>query len=73
MNLYQALQGILDKVNDSATEAKYHKEEREMLRTVLENQVRLGEAVVILGGLLQGILAKEVEVEVRTPKGASRH
>ena len=73
MNLYHALQSLLDKVNESASDAKYGKSEKEMLSAVLENQVRLGEAILVLGNLVHGIVGQEITVEVKPPKGTSTH
>ena len=73
MNLYHALQGLLDKVNETAVDAKYGKTEKEMLVAVLENQVRLGEALLVLGSLVHGIVGQEITIEVKPPKGAKTH
>lgn len=73
MNLYHALQTLLDKINDTATDAKYGKSEREMLAACLENQVRLGEAVLIIGSLLHALAGRDVVVEINPPKGSSKH
>lgn len=73
MDLYQALQGILDKVNDSATDAKYRRDTQEMLVVVLENQTRLAESMLILGGILKGILSKNISVQVFPKKSDTQH
>ena len=73
MDLYQALQGILTKINDGVTEARYSKDEKEMLKVVLDNQTRLGEAILILGGLMKAILADDVEVQVMPTKHDTKH
>ena len=73
MNLYQALQGILTRVNAAATDAKYNHTDQEMLKAILENQGRLAESMVLLGGLLQGILAEDVEVHVMSREDEAKH
>ena len=73
MDLYQTLQGILSKINDGVTEARYSKDEKEMLRVVLDNQARLGEAMLILGGILKAILSDEIEVQIMPGKDDTKH
>jgi hypothetical protein len=73
MDLYVALQGVLDKINETTTEARYQASDRDLLKSVLENQARLGEALLMLGGLLRGILAEDVEVQVMPKKGDTQH
>ena len=73
MNLYHALQTLLDKVNERVTDAQYGKTEKEMLSAVLENQVRLGESVLIIGSLLHAIAGRDILVEVNAAKGQSKH
>ena len=73
MDLYQALQTILKQIQDQAGDARYKGEEREMLRVVLDNQVRLGEALLMLGGLMRSILAEDAEVIVMPGKDDTQH
>jgi len=73
MDLYVSLQTILNKISEGATEAKYAKNEKEMLQIVLENQTRIGEAILIMGGLLKAILADEIEVQVMPSKNDTKH
>ncbi len=72
MNLYHALQTLLDKISENATNSKYGKTEKEMLDAALENQVRMGEAILILGALLHNIAGAGVVVEVNNKEG-SKH
>lgn len=73
MNLYEALQGVLDKIKQNNERVVYAGSEREMLQALLDNQERLAESVLILGGLMQGIVAKDVEIEVVMPKGTLKN
>ena len=73
MDLYHALQTLLDKINERASEAQYGKTEKEMLASVLENQVRLGEAILIVGSLLHAIAGRDIVVEVNASKGSQKH
>ena len=73
MELYQTLQELLNSINQSAVEARYAEKEREVLNIILENQGRLGEAMLIVGGLLKAILAHDVEVEIIPPQKEAQH
>jgi len=73
MDLYQTLQGILNKINDGVTEARYQDDQKEMIKIILENQSRLGEAILIVGGLLKAILAEEIDVQVMPKKDDVKH
>lgn len=73
MNLYQALQGVLDKVRQNNESVLYATDDKEMIRAVLDNQERLAESLMVMGGLLQAILAKDVEVEIVPPKGSMQN
>jgi hypothetical protein len=73
MDLYQTLQGILNKINDGILEAKYENSEKKMLQVVLDNQARLGEGLLIVGGLLKAILSDEIEVQIMPGKGDPKH
>jgi hypothetical protein len=72
MNLYAALQTIYGKIEENSANAGYQTE-KEMLKAILENQVRAAEAMLILGSLLHTIAGRDVEIEVRPPKGSSKH
>jgi hypothetical protein len=73
MDLYQTLQGILKQINDNIAGAKYGEDDRELLKAVLENQSRIGEALVILGGLMKSILSDDVEVHIIPSKDDTKH
>lgn len=73
MDLYTALQGILNKISGESADARYQQSDRELLKAVLENQTRIGEALLILGGLIRGIVAEEIEVQVMPKKGDTQH
>lgn len=73
MDLYQTLQGILKQINDTTNEAKYRQDDKELLRAVLENQARLGEAMLILGGLMKSIISEEIEVHIVPGKDDTKH
>lgn len=72
MNLYQALQGVLDKIKQNNESVLYAQEPKEQLRAVLDNQERLAESILIMGGILQGLVSKEVEIEI-IPKNKLRN
>jgi hypothetical protein len=73
MNLYQALQGINDKINKAAADGSYGGEQRDMLRAILENQQRIGESLLVLGGLLQQIIEDGVEIAVLPESDSTKH
>jgi len=73
MDLYQTLQGILNKINEGVLEARYKDDPKEMLRIVLDNQARLGEAMLIVGGLLKAILSDEIEIQIMPGKDDVKH
>lgn len=73
MDLYTALQELLNKINKGVTDARYSQDEREMLKIVLENQSHLGEAILILGGLMKAILADEITVQILPGSDNAKH
>lgn len=73
MNLYQALQGVLEKIKRNSEEGRYASEERTQLRAVLENQERLAEAILIVGGLLQAVVEREVDIEMMASAEEQKH
>ena len=73
MDLYTALQTILDKVQETTNTAKYSQDDKEMVRAILDNQTRLAEGVLILGGLMKAILADDIEVQVMAGKNDTKH
>jgi CRISPR/Cas system-associated exonuclease Cas4 (RecB family) len=73
MDLYTALQEIHDKVQDSQSSLQYSQTDRDILMHLVNNQVRMSEAMLILGSLLHAIVEDRVEVEVVPPKGVNKH
>jgi hypothetical protein len=73
MDLYQTLQGILKQINDSIEGVRYEKDDKELLKAILDNQARLGESILILGGLMKSILSDEVEVHIMSSKNDTKH
>jgi len=73
MDLYVALQAILDKVQETTNIAKYSQDDKEMVRAILDNQTRLAEGVLILGGLMKAILADDIEVQIMAGKNDTKH
>lgn len=72
-NLYQALQGILDKIRQNNEAVLFNSEEREMLRKILDNQERLGEGMLVVGALLQAMLEREISFQLVPDKKESKH
>lgn len=73
MNLYVALQSILEKIRQNKEDVAYATGEREMLRRVLDNQERLSEQLLVIGSLLQALVEKEVEIELQSSKHEKKH
>ena len=63
MNLYQALQGVLDKVRENNEIAAYGSD-ADRLKKLLDNDERLSEGMLLLGGLLQALHEKEIEIQL---------
>lgn len=64
MNLYVTLQAVLDKIRDNNDQVVYSSTEGEKLRKVLDNQERLAEGMLLIGGLLQALIEKEISVQL---------
>lgn len=73
MNLYVTLQTILEKIRQNKEEVAYATGECEMIRRVLDNQERLSEQLLVIGSLLQALIEKEIEIELKSSKDDKKH
>jgi hypothetical protein len=64
VDLYRALQSVLDKIKDNNDAVAYATSDGDKLKKVMENQERIAEGLLLLGGLLQALLEKEITVQL---------
>lgn len=68
MDMYAALQGILSKIRENNNMHSMGCTEREMLRSLMENQERLAEAILVLGGVIHTAIADSASMGVLSNK-----
>jgi hypothetical protein len=73
MEPYKVLQTILEKIREGSDQARYSRDQIEILKITMENQERLAEALLIIGAALQVIVDKQVMVSISAPPKNERN
>jgi hypothetical protein len=69
MKLYQALTMVLDKIKESNTTATYGTQQDQLV-TIMMNQERIAESLLVIGTLMQTIVSDQIDIEIMPPKGS---